>query len=81
MSSEISRLLEDCIKQDIVIKLRNKKIIQGNLRAFDQQMNLILSNSKDITDGAQKDLDRVILRGDNIIMVSLPDKSDSKDNG
>jgi hypothetical protein len=47
-------------------------------------MNLILTNSKDITEDDAKNLDKILVRGDNIIIVSLPDKSDSlkeKDDG
>jgi len=77
LSSEIVKILEECINKVIVIKLRNKKTIQGNLQAFDQQMNLILTNSKDITEDDAKSLDKIVLRGDNIIIVSLPDKSNS----
>ena len=77
MSSEIVKILDDYLNKVIVIKLRNKKTIQGNLQAFDQQMNLILTNSKDITEGDVKSLDKIILRGDNIIMVSFPEKSNS----
>ncbi len=40
-------------------------------------MNLILTNSEDITEDDVKSLDKIILRGDNIIMVALPDKSNS----
>ncbi len=84
MSSEIIETLNDCLDKTIVIKLRNKKTIQGNLKDFDQGMNLILTNSKDITEDDAKNLDKILVRGDNIIIVSLPDKSDSlkeKDNG
>jgi len=83
LSSEIVKILDECINKVIVIKLRNKKTIQGNLQAFDQQMNIILTNSEDITEDDAKSLDKIILRGDNIIIVSLPDKSNSlnpKDN-
>ena len=82
MSSEIIKTLDDYINKIVTIKLRNKQIIQGKLMALDQHMNLILTNSKDITDDA-KNLDKIILRGDNIVMVSLTDKPDSlklKDN-
>jgi len=75
--------LDECVNKVIVIKLRNKKTIQGNLQAFDQQMNIILTNSEDITEDDVKSLDKIILRGDSIIIVSLPDKSNSlnpKDN-
>ena len=75
MSSEIDKILDECVDKVIVIKLRNKKTIQGNLRAFDQQMNLILTDTKDVTEDDDKNLDKILLRGDNIIMVSLPDVS------
>ena len=77
MSSEIVRILDDCVNKVIVIKLRNKKTIRGNLQVFDQQMNLTLTNCEDITEDDVKSLNEILLRGDNIIMVSLPDKSDS----
>ncbi len=50
-------------------------IIQGSLQAFDQQMNLVLTDSKDITEDDAISLDKILLRGDNIIMASLYDKS------
>ena len=84
MSSEIINTLDDYLDQVVMIKLRNKKTIQGNLQDFDQRMNLILTDSKDITGDDVKNLDKVLLRGDNIIMVSLHDTSDSlnpKDDG
>ena len=81
MSSEIAKTLDDCIDKVILIKLRNKKTIQGNLQDFDQHMNLILTDSKDITADDVKSLDKVLLRGANIIMVSLPDTPNQKDDG
>ncbi len=77
MSSEIVKLLDECVNKVIVIKLRNKKTIRGNLQVFDQQMNLTLTNCEDITEDDVKSLNEILLRGDNIIMVALPDKSDS----
>ena len=63
-------------------------IVKGNfnyrdIRDLVHGMNLILSNSKDITEDDVKSLDKIIVRGDGIIMVSLPEKSNSlnvKDN-
>ena len=57
-------------------------IVKGNfnyrdIRDLVHGMNLILSNSKDITEDDVKSLDKIILRGDNTIMVSLPEKSNS----
>ena len=73
--------MDGYLDQVIVIKLRNKKTIQGNLQDFDQHMNLILTDSKDITTDDVKSLDKILLRGSNIILVSLPDTQNQKDNG
>ena len=63
-----------------MIKLTNKKTIQGKLQYFDQQMNITLTDSKDITTEDIKNLDKVLLRGANIILVSLPDTPNQKDD-
>jgi hypothetical protein len=57
-------------------------IVKGNfnyrdIRDLVHGMNLIFNNSKDITEDDVKSLDKIIVRGDNIIMVSLPEKSNS----
>ncbi len=54
-----------------------------DIRDLVHGMNLILSNSKDITEDDVKSLDKIIVQGGNSIMVSLPEKSNSlnvKDN-
>ena len=71
MSSEIDKILDSCVNKTILIKLRNHTIIRGNLQAFDQYLNLILTKSQDITEDKVKELDKIILRGDNIIIISL----------
>jgi len=63
-------------------------IVKGNfnyrdIRDLVHGMNLILNNSKDITEDDVKSLDKMIVQGGNSIMVSLPEKSNSlnvKDN-
>ncbi len=72
MSSEIVKTLVDCINKVILIKLRNNEIIQGKLQTFDEHMNLIIIESEDITDDKVKNLDKIILRGDNVLIISLP---------
>ena len=74
MSSEIDKILEGCVNKFVLIKLKNKSTIRGNLQIFDQHMNLLLTESQDITGDEVKNLDKIILRGDNILIVSLPEE-------
>jgi len=80
LSSEIIDTLDGYLGKVVVIKLRNKKTIQGNLQDFDQRMNIILTDSKDITEDYTKSLDKVLLRGDNIMLVSLLNQKDDNDS-
>jgi small nuclear ribonucleoprotein len=74
MSSEIDKILDSCINKIILIKLKNRTILRANLKAYDQHMNLILSEVEDITEDKVKNLDKIILRGDNILIVSPQEK-------
>ncbi|KAG2473981.1 MAG: putative snRNP Sm-like protein [Nitrosopumilales archaeon] len=73
MSSEIVNILDGCINKVILIRLRNNRMIRGSLQGFDQRMNLILSKTEDITDDKVENLDQILLRGDSIIAIYLPD--------
>jgi len=72
LSSEIVKTLGGCINKVVLIKLRNRQIIQGKLQTFDEHLNLILIESEEINDGKVKNLDKILLRGDNILIISLP---------
>jgi len=72
-SSDIVKALNDYVNTTIMIKLKNNMKIQGNLKAYDEHMNLILTDTKDITEDEVKNLDDILLRGANIILVSLPE--------
>jgi len=74
MSSNISsKLLNEFINKPILIKLRNNHTIKGNLQIFDDHMNLVLEKSEDIiSENEVVSLGKIILRGDNILIISLP---------
>ncbi len=72
MSSEIIQILDVCVNKEVLIKLKNHTTIKGTLQTFDQHMNMLLTNVVDITEEKPKNLEKIILRGDNILIVSIP---------
>jgi len=72
MADEISTLMNNSKDKVVLLRLRNKKTIQGTLKDFDIHMNLTLDNAEDISDKEPEKLGTVLLRGDNILAVSLP---------
>ena len=72
MSFEIIQILDVCVNQEVLIKLKNHTTIRGTLQTFDQHMNMRLTNVEDITEEKPKNLGKIVLRGDNILIVSIP---------
>ena len=70
-----AKLLNENKTKTFMIKLREGKTITGNLQSFDQNMTLTLKNAKDITSD-EKSLGNILLRGSNIIVITLPANKD-----
>ncbi len=67
------KVLDESINQVVLIKLKGNKTIRGNLLFFDQHMNLLLDSSEEIpAEGDSKDLGTIVVRGDNVVMISPP---------
>ena len=72
MADEISTVMTSCQGKSVLLRLRNTKTIQGILIDFDIHMNLTLDNAEDISDEKHIGLGKILLRGDNILAISLP---------
>ena len=72
MADEISTAMAACQGKTVLLRLRNNKTIQGSLIDFDIHMNLTLDAAEDITEEKHLNLGKVLLRGDNILAISLP---------
>lgn len=67
------KVLDESVGKVVLIKLKGGKVIRGNLQGFDQHMNLSLENAEEVSeDGKSSTLGTVVVRGDNIIMISPP---------
>ena len=74
MTDEISTLMNNSKDKVVLLRLRNTKTVQGILKDFDIHMNLTLEDAEDVSDGKTVKLGKVLLRGDNILAVSLPEE-------
>ena len=74
MADEISTLMSNNKGKVILLRLRNTRTLQGALQDFDIHMNLTLENAEDVTEEKHEQLGKILLRGDNILAISLPDE-------
>jgi len=73
MADEISTLMNNSKNKVVLLRLRNTKTIQGVLKDFDIHMNLTLEDAEDVSEEKHENLGKILLRGDNILAVSLPE--------
>ena len=67
------KVLDESINKKVLIKLKGGKTITGMLQGFDQHMNLLLDQSEEIhSEGEPKSLGSIVVRGDNVVMISPP---------
>ena len=67
------KVLDESINKIVLIKLKGNKTIRGNLLGFDQHMDLLLDQAEEIpSEGDSKSLGSLVVRGDNVVMISPP---------
>jgi small nuclear ribonucleoprotein len=71
MTNKILESLEESLGKIVLVQLRNRRMLRGKLKGFDQHLNLVLEETEDITDAKKsRKLGTIILRGDNVIIIS-----------
>ena len=76
MVFEISTLMNNSKDKVVLLRMKNSRTIQGRLKQFDIYMNLTLDDAEYISDENPEKLGTILIRGDNILVVSVP-KEDS----
>ncbi|MCS7368288.1 MAG: LSm family protein [archaeon GBS-70-058] len=65
-----SEVLAKSLGGMVYVKLKGEKVIRGLLKSFDQHLNLVLENAEEVEGNNTKTLGTLIIRGDNIILIS-----------
>ena len=77
MADEISTLMNNSKTKDVLLRLRNNKTVHGILKDFDVHMNLTLDDAEDISEETPLKLGTILLRGDNILAISITEEEKS----
>ena len=73
MSADMAvKVLDESINKVVLIKLKGNKAIRGSLLGFDQHMNLLLESSVEMVADEERELGTIVVRGDNVVMISPP---------
>ncbi len=72
LSTDISlKMLARSLGGTVLVKLRNGRAIRGQLKGYDQHMNLVLEGAEEIRgENNSVKLGLIVVRGDNIVMIS-----------
>jgi small nuclear ribonucleoprotein len=66
-------ILEESLGKAVLIRLKGGKSLRGKLQGFDQHLNLVLDEAEDTTKAEDvKKMGLIIVRGDNVVMISPP---------
>lgn len=73
MSEMTTQLLEESLGKTVLVRLKGGKSLRGKLKGFDQHLNLVLEETEETTSAENvKKLGVIIVRGDNVILISPP---------
>ncbi|MEM1645292.1 MAG: LSm family protein [Ignisphaera sp.] len=65
------KVLAESLGQSVLIKLRGGKTIRGRLKSYDLHLNIVLDDAEEeINDGAWRKLGTVLIRGENVVVIS-----------
>ncbi len=70
LSPNTFRELKSYVGNSVLIKLKGGRGIKGVLKSFDQHLNLIIENAEEIEGESTRMLGLVLIRGDNVVLVS-----------
>jgi len=64
-------VLEKSVNRNLILLLKDGRTITGRLLGYDEYMNLVLENVEETTAETKRRLGRIILRGNNVVSISL----------
>lgn len=64
-------VLEKSLNQKLSLILKDGRLVEGKLTGYDEYMNMVLIDVEEIHEENKRRLGTIILRGNNIVSISL----------
>jgi len=64
-------VLEKSVNQKLSLLLKDGRLIEGTLSGYDEYMNMVLNDVEEKNDETKRRLGTIILRGNNVVSISL----------
>ena len=64
-------VLEKAMNQKLSLLLKDGRFVEGKLSGYDEYMNMVLSDVEETNNDIKRRLGTIILRGNNVVSVSL----------
>ena len=75
MSEVATKIFEESLGKIVLVELKGGRSVRGKLYSYDQHMNLVLEDTEEVSsDGNARKLGMIIVRGDNVVLISPPPK-------
>ncbi|HPC27941.1 MAG TPA: LSm family protein [Candidatus Methanomethylicus sp.] len=66
-----TEMLSESLGSFVLVKLKGGREVRGLMKSFDQHLNLVLDSAEELVpDKEPKKLGAIIVRGDNVVIVS-----------
>ncbi|RLE78191.1 MAG: hypothetical protein DRJ44_00205 [Thermoprotei archaeon] len=68
--SSATEILQEALGSAVLVRLKGGREVRGILKSFDQHLNLVLDNAEEMKENKSRKLGLIIVRGDNVVLVS-----------
>jgi small nuclear ribonucleoprotein len=63
-------VMQNMMQKPISLLLKDNTVLEGVLESYDDYMNIVISNTEEVTETNKRKLGTVILRGSNVVRIS-----------
>ncbi|MFG1445614.1 MAG: LSM domain-containing protein [Thermoplasmatales archaeon] len=63
-------VMQSLMQKPVSLLLKDNTVLEGVLESYDDYMNIVITNTEEITETNKRKLGTVILRGSNVVRIS-----------